>query len=297
MARLDRELEVINKLGFANYFLIVWDFVRFARQHGHPGHGPRFGRRLAGFLRPGFEPRLPAEIRPAVRAVSGRKPPRGPRYRHRLLPGSAGRGDPVRQGQVRHGERGPDRHVRHAGGPGGHSRRGPGAGPAHPARRLDRGPGARGTAHHARKGPGKKRRPEKGLRRRPRSPRADRPGDEDRGPRPQRRHARRGRGDRRSAAGRIRPLAARAGQRRSHHPVGDGRRRAGRPVEDGFPRPAQPDDPLQGGRADRANDRARRSIPTSSRSTTRKRSPCSAAARPRASSSSKAAAFATCCSR
>jgi DNA polymerase-3 subunit alpha len=30
--RLERELEVINKLGFANYFLIVWDFVRFARE-------------------------------------------------------------------------------------------------------------------------------------------------------------------------------------------------------------------------------------------------------------------------
>ncbi len=35
-ARLDRELEVINKLGFANYFLIVWDFVRFARERGIP---------------------------------------------------------------------------------------------------------------------------------------------------------------------------------------------------------------------------------------------------------------------
>ena len=34
MARLDRELDVINKLGFANYFLIVWDFVRFARAQG-----------------------------------------------------------------------------------------------------------------------------------------------------------------------------------------------------------------------------------------------------------------------
>jgi DNA polymerase III subunit alpha len=34
MARLDRELGVINKLGFSNYFLIVWDFVRFSRQHG-----------------------------------------------------------------------------------------------------------------------------------------------------------------------------------------------------------------------------------------------------------------------
>ena len=34
MQRLDRELQVIDKLGFPNYFLIVWDFVRFARQQG-----------------------------------------------------------------------------------------------------------------------------------------------------------------------------------------------------------------------------------------------------------------------
>jgi DNA polymerase III subunit alpha len=34
--RLDRELGVINKLGFANYFLIVWDFVRYAREQKVP---------------------------------------------------------------------------------------------------------------------------------------------------------------------------------------------------------------------------------------------------------------------
>ncbi|MHB8901098.1 MAG: DNA polymerase III subunit alpha, partial [Thermoguttaceae bacterium] len=34
MARLDRELGVINKLGFPNYFLIVWDFVRVAHERG-----------------------------------------------------------------------------------------------------------------------------------------------------------------------------------------------------------------------------------------------------------------------
>jgi DNA polymerase III subunit alpha len=34
--RLDRELGVINKLGFPNYFLIVWDFVRQARDMGVP---------------------------------------------------------------------------------------------------------------------------------------------------------------------------------------------------------------------------------------------------------------------
>ena len=36
MARLDRELGVIEKLGFPNYFLIVWDFVKFARDQGIP---------------------------------------------------------------------------------------------------------------------------------------------------------------------------------------------------------------------------------------------------------------------
>ncbi|MDR3233138.1 MAG: DNA polymerase III subunit alpha, partial [Planctomycetaceae bacterium] len=33
-ARLNRELSVITKLGFANYFLIVWDFVREAEERG-----------------------------------------------------------------------------------------------------------------------------------------------------------------------------------------------------------------------------------------------------------------------
>jgi DNA polymerase-3 subunit alpha len=34
MARLDRELGVIEKLGFPTYFLIVWDFVNHARDNG-----------------------------------------------------------------------------------------------------------------------------------------------------------------------------------------------------------------------------------------------------------------------
>jgi DNA polymerase-3 subunit alpha len=34
--RLDRELGVIEQLGFPNYFLIVWDFVRYARERSIP---------------------------------------------------------------------------------------------------------------------------------------------------------------------------------------------------------------------------------------------------------------------
>ena len=36
MQRLDRELGVIMRLGFSNYFLIVWDFVDFARKQDIP---------------------------------------------------------------------------------------------------------------------------------------------------------------------------------------------------------------------------------------------------------------------
>ena len=35
-ARLDHELGIINRMGFASYFLIVWDFVRYALERGIP---------------------------------------------------------------------------------------------------------------------------------------------------------------------------------------------------------------------------------------------------------------------
>jgi DNA polymerase-3 subunit alpha len=35
-ARLEHELDTVCKMGFASYFLIVWDFVRFAREAGIP---------------------------------------------------------------------------------------------------------------------------------------------------------------------------------------------------------------------------------------------------------------------
>jgi len=38
-ARLQRELEVIEKTGLAEFFLITWDIMRWAREHGIPGQG------------------------------------------------------------------------------------------------------------------------------------------------------------------------------------------------------------------------------------------------------------------
>ncbi len=45
-ARLDYELDVINKMGYASYFLIVWDFIKYARDHDipvGPGRGSAVG--------------------------------------------------------------------------------------------------------------------------------------------------------------------------------------------------------------------------------------------------------------
>ncbi len=51
--RLTYELSVINSMKFSNYFLIVWDFMRYAREHGiltGPGRGSAAGSLVAYVL-------------------------------------------------------------------------------------------------------------------------------------------------------------------------------------------------------------------------------------------------------
>jgi DNA polymerase III subunit alpha len=53
-ARLDKEIGVIRRVGFAGYFLIVWDFIRYARERGipvGPGRGSAAGSLVAWSLR------------------------------------------------------------------------------------------------------------------------------------------------------------------------------------------------------------------------------------------------------
>jgi DNA polymerase-3 subunit alpha len=48
--RLEHELRVIEKMGFAGYFLVVWDFIRYAREQGiavGPGRGSSAGSLVA----------------------------------------------------------------------------------------------------------------------------------------------------------------------------------------------------------------------------------------------------------
>jgi DNA polymerase-3 subunit alpha len=52
--RIEHELDVITRMGFAGYFLIVWDLIRFAREHGirvGPGRGSAAGSVVSYCLR------------------------------------------------------------------------------------------------------------------------------------------------------------------------------------------------------------------------------------------------------
>ena len=52
--RLEGELQMIERMGFAGYFLIVWDFIRYAKEHGipvGPGRGSAAGSLVAYCLR------------------------------------------------------------------------------------------------------------------------------------------------------------------------------------------------------------------------------------------------------
>src|SRR4051794_7974024 len=52
--RLDYEIAMIKKMGYAGYFLIVWDFIKYGREHGipvGPGRGSAAGSLVAWCLR------------------------------------------------------------------------------------------------------------------------------------------------------------------------------------------------------------------------------------------------------
>ena len=113
--RLDYELGVITKTGYAGYFLIVYDFIKAARDLDIPGGtGARLGGRLARRVRAPHHRRLPAQVRPAVRALPESGARVDARHRRRLLLRAARRGHRVRAAEVRPGFGRPDHHLRDA---------------------------------------------------------------------------------------------------------------------------------------------------------------------------------------
>lgn len=89
--RLDYELEVIGRMDYPGYFLIVWDMINFARQNGiSVGAGPRFCRGQHRCLQSRHHRHRSSGLRPAVRTLpqSGAGDPAGHRYRYiRRTPG------------------------------------------------------------------------------------------------------------------------------------------------------------------------------------------------------------------
>ena len=85
LARVDTELAVITKMGFAGYFLIVWDLIRFARDQGiRVGPGPRLGGGLGRVVRAADHRPRSVAVRLAVRAVPQPRSGRDARHRHGL---------------------------------------------------------------------------------------------------------------------------------------------------------------------------------------------------------------------
>ena len=109
------ELDVIAKMKFPGYFLIVWDFIRYAKENGipvGPGRGSGAGSLVAYAMRITDLDPIPYNLlferflNPERVSHAG--------LRRRLLHGPARRGHRVRAEEVRRRERRADRDVRRA---------------------------------------------------------------------------------------------------------------------------------------------------------------------------------------
>ena len=128
--RLETELEVIEKMGFESYFLIVWDFVKYAKDNDiavGPGRGSAAGSIVSYVLRITDVDPLASNLlferflNPERNVDAG--------HRHRLFDPRARSRDPLRAGQIREGLRRADHHVRQDEATRRDARRGAGAGP------------------------------------------------------------------------------------------------------------------------------------------------------------------------
>jgi hypothetical protein len=104
--RLEFELGVIEKMKYPGLLPDRRRLHPMGQGAGHSGRaGPRLGRRLAGRLWVSPSPTSTRCASPAVRALPQSRPRVDAGLRHRLLPGPARGGDPLRAGQVRHATR------------------------------------------------------------------------------------------------------------------------------------------------------------------------------------------------
>ncbi len=129
--RLEFELSVIERMKFPGYFLIVADFIKWAKQQDipvGPGRGSGAGSLVAYALT--ITDVDPLALLAAVRALPQSGTRLDARLRHRLLPGSPRGGDPLRPEEIWPRAGGADHHLRFAAGARRTARRRPRAGNA-----------------------------------------------------------------------------------------------------------------------------------------------------------------------
>ena len=103
---IDHELEIIEQLGFAGYFLVVWDLVRFCKEVNIFCQGRGSAANSAVCYALGVTNADAGVARPPVRAlpVTGARRPAGHRHRHRERPARGGHPVPLREArQAPHG--------------------------------------------------------------------------------------------------------------------------------------------------------------------------------------------------
>ena len=111
--RLEMELGVIEKMGFSAYFLIVWDFVKFAKDNGiavGPGRGSAAGSIVSYAL--SITDVDPLEYDLLFERFLNAERDLDAGHRHRLLGEGPRARDPVRGGQVRPRVGRADHHLR-----------------------------------------------------------------------------------------------------------------------------------------------------------------------------------------
>jgi DNA polymerase-3 subunit alpha len=105
-ARLEYEIKIIEQMNYPGYFLIVWDFIKYARDNGIPV-GPGRGSGAGSLVAYAMEITV---------SESGAEADAG--YRRGLLPESPRRGDRLCDAEVWARAGGADYHLQHHGGQG-----------------------------------------------------------------------------------------------------------------------------------------------------------------------------------
>ena len=253
--RLARELAIIQQMKFSGYFLIVWDFIRYARERNipvGPGRGSAAGALVAYSL--GITDIDPLQHELLFERFLNPERISMPDIDIDFCMNRRGEVITVRHRKIRPRQCGADHHVRNDGGEGGDQRRWARHGHALHRRRPHRQDGADDAQHPTRRRAQRVAADAGGVRQGSAGTAVARYRAQAGGIGSQFRRARSGRGDLAAAADRT-GAAAQDQERRNRYRVRHGGHREDGPAQDGFSWADHADDSRRHGQADRADAR------------------------------------------